>query len=52
METQCQYPDAFNILLEVINAGDVSTLGVAYDTLGHIASTSIGKCALQKLGNI
>lgn len=49
METQCQYPDAFNILLEVINAGDLSTLGVAYDTLGHIASTSIGKCALQKL---
>lgn len=45
------YPASFIVLFEIIISNDMSLLGIAYDTLGHIASSSEGKITLAKLGN-
>lgn len=49
-EIYSHYPASFTILFDVIINNEASLLGIAYDTLGHIGSTTEGKITLAKSG--
>lgn len=50
-EVFSKYPAVVSALFDVIDSADLTLLGIALDTLGHVASSVEGKYALQLIGD-
>lgn len=46
-----EYPTAINVVYDIILNVDLTVIGVAFDTLGYIATSNAGKYELEATGN-